>query len=177
MRGERDDRNVARVRIALQAARGLPAVDARHFEIHQHDVRPLGGGHLATLLAVLGSEHLELVEQLEPHLEHVDVVVVVFDVEDLDHDAASIALATGALAWSSRRMRSTSSVGRNISLTSTDCTPEFNRSRSLASRSREVMTMTGMSRQRGSFCRAATTEKPSSPGIIGPSRIMSGSSA
>src|SRR5262245_55937172 len=88
MRGERNDRNVTRVRIALEAARGLPAVDARHFKVHQHDVRPLGGGHLAALLAILGGEHLELVGELEPHLEHVDVVVVVFDVENVVYEAA-----------------------------------------------------------------------------------------
>ena len=44
-------------------------------------------------------------------------------------------------------MRSTKSSGRNFSLTSTDCTPEFSRSRSFALRSSEVITMTGMSRQ------------------------------
>src|SRR5262245_7701536 len=44
-------------------------------------------------------------------------------------------------------MRSTRSAGRNLSLTNTDCTPEFSRARSLASRSRAVMTMTGMSCQ------------------------------
>src|SRR5262245_58408144 len=177
MRGERDDRNVARVRIALEAARGLPAVDARHFKVHQHDVRPLGGGHLAPLLAVLGGEHLELLEQLEPHLEHVDVVVVVFDLENLDHDAASMALRTAGLPCTRRRMRSTSSAGRKVSLTRTDCTPEFRRARSSASRSRAVTTITGISRQPGSFCRAATTEKPSISGIMRSSRIMSGVSA
>src|SRR5262249_48937566 len=167
------DRNVARVRVALEAARGFPAVDARQFEVHQNDVRPLGGGHLASLLAVLGGEHLELVGELEPHLEHVDVVVVVFDVENLDHDAAPMALTPAGWPCTSRRMRSTSSAGRKVSLTRTDCTPEFRRARSSASRSREVTTMTGMSRQPGSFCRAATTEKPSISGIMRSTRIMS----
>ena len=43
--------------------------------------------------------------------------------------------------------------------TSTDWMPELSRSRSLASRSIAVMTMTGMSRQAPSFCRAATSSK------------------
>src|SRR5712691_4096957 len=152
---KRDDRNVGGLRIALQPSRGLPAVDAGHLEIHQDDVGAFGGGQVAALLAVLGGEDLELVQQLQPHLEHVDVVVVVFDVKNLDHDAVSILLMTGGLLCTSRRMRSTRSAGRNMSLTRTDCTPEFRRSRSLASRSRAVMTMTGISRQAGSFCSAA----------------------
>src|SRR5262249_18311872 len=140
-RGQRDDRNVAGLRIALQAPRRLPAVDAGHLQIHQDQLRLLARRHLAALLAVLGGENLELVEQFEAHLEHIDIVVVVFDVKDLDHDAASIPLTavSACSACTSLRMRSTRSTGPNASLTSTDCTPEFKRSRSLASRSREVM--------------------------------------
>ena len=48
-----------------------------------------------SLTAVLGGEHLELAEQLEPHLEHEDIVIVVFDVKHFCHDAASIPLLTG----------------------------------------------------------------------------------
>src|SRR5262245_16930740 len=177
MRRERDDRDVARLRVLLQSPRRLPAVDHRHFEIHQDNVGALGERHGAALLAVLRRQNLEVVQQLEPHLEHIDVVVVVLDVEHFGHDAASIPLLTKGLLCTSRRMRSTRSAGRKVSLTSTDCTPEFNRSRSLASRSRAVMTMTGMSRQRGSFCSAATTAKPSISGIIRSSRITSGLSA
>src|SRR6516225_1621447 len=84
-----------------------------------------------------------------------------------------LAALLGVLS-TSRRMRSTRSAGRNLSLTSTYWTPAFNRSRSLASRSRAVMTMTGMSCQPVSFCRAATTAKPSISGIIRSSRITSG---
>src|SRR5262249_35802651 len=71
---------MSRVCGLLLSRRGFPAVDNRHFEVHQDDVRPLGSRHLAALLAVLRRQHLEIAEQLEPHLEHVDVVVVVFDV-------------------------------------------------------------------------------------------------
>src|SRR5262249_42616008 len=152
----------------------MPPPMSRHFEVHQDDVWPLGSGHLAALLAILGRNHLEIAEQLEPHLEHEDIVVVVFDVKQFGHDAASISLLTAGFLCTSRRMRSTKSAGWNCSLTSTHWTPAFNRSRSLASRSRAVMTMTGMSRQPASFCRAATTAKPSISGIIRSSRITSG---
>src|SRR5258708_36468621 len=113
----------------------------------------------AAFLATLRRQHLEIAEQLEPHLEHIDVVVVVFDVKHFGHDAASIPLLTAGVLCTSRRMRSTRSAGRNRSLTSTNWTPAFNRSRSFASRSSEVITMTGMSRQSAFFCKAATTAK------------------
>src|SRR5262245_14888014 len=171
MRGQRDDRDVARLRTALEPPRGLPAIDIGHFEIHQDDVGTFAERHRAAPLAVLRRQHLEIAEQLEPHLEHEDVVVVVFHVKYFGHDAASISLLAGGLLCTNRRMRSTRSAGRNLSLTSTNWTPAFNRSRSLASRSSEVMTMTGMSRQPTSFCKAATTAKPSISGIIRSSRI------
>src|SRR5262245_3947246 len=160
MRGQGDDGDVAGLRTALEPPRGLPAIDIGHFEIHQDDVGTFAERHRAAPLAVLRRQHLEIAEQLESHLEHEDVVVVVFHVKYFGHDAASISLLTGGLLCTNRRMRSTRSAGRNLSLTSTNWTPAFNRSRSLASRSSEVMTMTGMSRQPTSFCKAATTAKP-----------------
>src|SRR5215470_17229954 len=150
VRGESDNGDVASLRIALEPPCGFPAIDIGHFEVHQDDIGALGGGHCAALLAILRRQHLEIAEQLEPHLEHEDVVVVVFHVKHFGHDAASSSLLMAGLLCTSRRMRSTSSAGCNLSLTSTDCTPEFSRARSLASRSSEVMTMTGMSRQAAS---------------------------
>jgi hypothetical protein len=41
----------------------------------------------SAFLAILGGEHLDVAEQLEPHLQHVDAVVDVFDVEQFDHDS------------------------------------------------------------------------------------------
>src|SRR6266699_1624626 len=93
VRGERDDRDVARLRVLLQSPRRLPAVDHRHFQIHQDDVRALGERHGAALLPVLRRHNLEITQQLEPHLEHIDVVVIVLDVEHFVHDAASIPLS------------------------------------------------------------------------------------
>src|SRR5262245_49797316 len=161
MCGESYDRDIARCLTALQPPRSFPSIDHRHFEVHQDEIRLLRCGHLAALFAVLRRQHLEVAEQLEPHLEHVDVVIIVFDIENLGHDAASILLVTGGWLCTTRRMRSTRSAARNVSLTSTVCTPEFNLSRSLASRSRAVMTTTGIFRHAASFCNAATTPKPS----------------
>src|SRR5262245_23949503 len=155
--GESYDRDIARCLTALQPPRSFPSIDHRHFEVHQDEIRLLNCSHLAALFAILRRQHLEVAEQLEPHLEHVDVVVVVFDIENLGHDAASIPLVTGGGFCTTRRMRSTRSVARNVSLTSTVCTPEFNLSRSLASRSRAVMTTTGISRNAASFATHGAT--------------------
>jgi hypothetical protein len=56
----------------------------------------LGRGQPAALLAVLRCENLEAAAQLEARLEHVQVVVVVFDVEHFGHVADSV-LLTAAL--------------------------------------------------------------------------------
>src|SRR5262249_42801940 len=133
-------------RAALEPLRSFPAVDDWHFEVHQDDIGALTDRHCAAFLAILGRQHLEIAEQLEPHLEHINVVVVVFDVKHFGPDAASIPLLTDAdFFCTSQRTRSTRSAGWNLSLTSTNWTPAFNRSRSLASRSSAVITMTGMS--------------------------------
>src|SRR5262252_7651958 len=76
------------------AASAFPAVNNGHFEVHQDDIGALAKCHGAPLLAILGRQHLEVAEQLEPHLEHENVIVVVFDVKHLGHDAASISLPT-----------------------------------------------------------------------------------
>src|SRR5262249_14953889 len=127
VRGEGDDGDVAGLRIALEPSCGLPAVDHGHFEVHQNDIGALAERHCAAFLPILRRQHLEIAEKLEPHLEHEDVVVVVFDVKHFGHDAASIPMLTAGLLCTSRRMRSTRSAGWNLSLTSTECTPEFSR--------------------------------------------------
>jgi hypothetical protein len=35
-------------------------------------------------------------KKLKPHFEHIDVVVVVFDIKHFDHDAAPLPLRTAA---------------------------------------------------------------------------------
>src|SRR5262245_18843848 len=96
MRGHVNDRDVAGLRILLETAHGLPAVKERHFEVHQNYVWVLGQCQLAALLAVLRSENFEIADPLKAHLEHIEVVVVVFDVEHFGHIAVSVFLAA---AW------------------------------------------------------------------------------
>src|SRR5215468_628347 len=97
MCGQSDDGNVPGLRVAFQTPRGFPAVNNGHFEIHQDNIRLLGRRHLAPFLAVRGRENLEIPKKLKPHFEHIDVVVVVFDVKHFDHDAAPLPLRTAGL--------------------------------------------------------------------------------
>src|SRR5262245_24612162 len=53
MRGEGNNGNVASLRIALEPPCGFPAVNDRHFEVHQDDIGTLGSCHLAALLPIL----------------------------------------------------------------------------------------------------------------------------
>ena len=110
VRRQRDHRNRARARIVFQPPRGFPAVDHRQVEVHQDQIRLVLEGGGAALFAVLRDQHLELIQQLEPHLEHVDVVVVVFDVEKSCHDTAFDGTGAPSLA-TRRRMRAMSSAG------------------------------------------------------------------
>src|SRR5262245_20644657 len=90
MRGHADDRDVPGLRIVLETPHGFPTIVVRYFEVHQDHVRVLGRGQPAALLAVLRCENLEAAAQLEARLEHVQVVVVVFDVEHFGHVADSV---------------------------------------------------------------------------------------
>jgi hypothetical protein len=48
---------------------------------HQNYVRALGHGQLAALLAVVSRENLEIAASFKARLQHVEVIVIVFDVE------------------------------------------------------------------------------------------------
>jgi|SRR5262249_37506444 len=82
--------NVPGLRIVLETPHGFPTIVVRHFEVHQDHVRVLARGQTAALLAVLRCDNLEAAAQLEARLEHVQVVVVVFDVEHFGHVADSV---------------------------------------------------------------------------------------
>src|SRR5262249_37813886 len=97
MCGQSDDRNVLGLRVAFQTPRGFPAVNNRHVEVHQDNIRPLGRRHLAPFLTVRGRENLEIPKKLEPHFAHIDVIVVVFDIKHFEHDAAPPPVATAGL--------------------------------------------------------------------------------
>src|SRR5262249_12219232 len=57
MRRQRDDRDVAGLRIALEPPSGFPAVNNGHFEVHQDDIGALAKCHGAPLLAIPGRPH------------------------------------------------------------------------------------------------------------------------
>src|SRR5262249_51335752 len=59
----------------------------------------------AALLAVLRCENLEAAAQLEARLEHVQVVVVVFDVEHFGHDQPLFRSALHSITSSARASR------------------------------------------------------------------------
>src|SRR5215471_12150723 len=100
MRGHANDWNVPGLRIVLETPHGFPTVVVRHLEVHQDHIRVLSRGQPAALLAVLRCENLEAAAQFEARLEHVQIVVVVFDVEHFGHVADSV-LLTDALITSS----------------------------------------------------------------------------
>jgi hypothetical protein len=56
--GHADDRDVAGLRIVFEDSHWFPAINDRHFEVHQNHVRVLGRGQLAALLAVLSRQNL-----------------------------------------------------------------------------------------------------------------------
>src|SRR5215471_18798686 len=85
MCGQSDDGNVLGLPVAFQTPGRFPAVNDRHFEVHQDNIRLLGCRHLGPCLAVLGRENLEIPKKLKPHFEHIHVVVVVFDIKHFDH--------------------------------------------------------------------------------------------
>src|SRR6516225_7204824 len=97
MGGQGDDGNVLGLRVVFQTPGGFPAINDRHFEVHQDNIRLLGRRHLASFLTVRGRENLEIPKKLKPHFEHIDVVVVVFDIKHFDHDAAPLSLRTAGL--------------------------------------------------------------------------------
>src|SRR6516162_5004479 len=97
MGGQSDDGNVLGLRVAFQTLRGFPAINNGHFEVHQDNIRLFGRRHLAPFLAVRCRENLEIAKKLEPHFEHIDVVVVVFDIKHFDHDADPLPLRTAGV--------------------------------------------------------------------------------
>src|SRR4051794_25440091 len=117
MRRERHDRYMARLRIGLKTTCGLPAINDRQVQVHQDDIRPLCQSRVAPLRTILGYDDLELLKQFQTHLQHVDVIVVVLDVQKFGHNATSV---LGAAWSSSRRIRATRSSGLKDSLISTD---------------------------------------------------------
>jgi hypothetical protein len=97
MRGHADDWDFMGMRIGPETSHGFPAVNDRHFEVHQNDVRVLGHSQFAATLTIASRENLEISKQLKASLEHVHVVVVVFDVEYFRHERCSSLSKSGYL--------------------------------------------------------------------------------
>ena len=53
-------------------------------------IRSGPGRHRASFLAILRHQNLELISECEPHLEHVNIVLIVFDIQNSNHDTALV---------------------------------------------------------------------------------------
>src|SRR5271156_2562312 len=178
VRGQRDDRDVAGRGVGLQAPRRLPAVDLQQVQIHQDQVGKLGRRHRDPGGPVRGAEDLVVAEHIEPQGQHVEVILVVFDVEKLAHIRPRTHRPARPLTSSnSAPTRAISSAGANAFLERICSTPPLSRRRSSAVRSSAVTTTTGMSRHEAFAWSAATTSNPSISGIIKSSNRMSGTLA
>src|SRR5580704_2827987 len=177
MGGERDDRNMPCLLIALEPAGRFPAVHYRKIEIHQDDVGHFDRRFFAPNRAILGNQNFETVEQFESHLHHVDVVVVVLDIKDLGHEATSGTFCVLRVFATYPRTIATSWAGSNESFNRIPSTPELRRARSAAVRSRDVITMTGIRRHAGRSCSAVMSWNPSISGIMRSSKMISGTSS
>ena len=71
---------------AFEASRRLPPVDLGKVQIHQDQIGLFGGGHGDPLGAVGGAEDLVAASHVEEQGQHVEVVLVVFDIEKPMHD-------------------------------------------------------------------------------------------
>jgi hypothetical protein len=78
--GEREDGDVLRLRIRLEAARGFPAVHARQRKVHQHDVRQQVARHVHGLQTVARLRHAEA-GKLEVRRVHLARILLVLDDE------------------------------------------------------------------------------------------------
>src|SRR6516164_4383613 len=158
---ERDDRNVARRRIGLEAARRLPAVDLRQIEIHQDQVGPLGGSRRDPGGAIPGAENFIAAEDIEPQLQHVEIILVVLDIEQPPHRRTLAHFWAFRVSPSSAPRRAISSAGAKACLERICSTPPLSLWRSSAVRSSAVTTTTGMLCHAAFACSAATSSKPS----------------
>src|SRR5262249_53847530 len=130
---------------------------ARQLELQRIQPRPPGYRLPATAFTIPGPLPFLVVQQLETHLEHVDVVVVVLHVQDPNHEAASGTCCNRLDLAAASRTRSTRLAGLNVFFIRTVSLPPFTRARASAAKSRAVMTITGMRRHAACFCMAATT--------------------
>src|SRR5262245_27561541 len=167
MSGERDDRDVPRRVLRLEAARGFPPVDLRKIHVHQNQVRRffLGGGDSAVAVE---RNHNAVASAFEAPGQHVPVHLVVFDQQDFRHGPHFAAPAgfTCRDALTCSRTASSSSLRLWAALRRILPTDPFSRARSLLVRSMAVTTTTGMPCQALVLRSSATNSNPSISGII-----------
>src|SRR5262245_20358893 len=141
MGGKRDNGNCAGLRRGLDPARSLPAVEHRQAQIHKNEIGPFGCRHGDALRAV-GGDHDRVAGARQPAFQHVDVVVVILDVENLHAGLAVRGLThlpSSAVKRRSISSRSLFSIMRS--------TPPLSRLRSASVKSLAVMATTEMPRQ------------------------------
>src|SRR6516162_8329743 len=177
VRAQCDNRYVTRRRVGLEPPRRLPAVDLRQVQIHQDQIGPLGRRYCDPGGTIPGAEDLILAEHVEPQLQHVEIVLVVLDIEQPPHGGTLAHFWAFRVCPSSAPRRAISSAGGKACLERICSTPPLSRRRSSAVRSSAVTTTTGMARHAAFACSAATSSNPSISGIIRSSRITSGNSA
>src|ERR1700722_3361828 len=177
MCGERNDRNMPRLLIGLEPAGRFPAVYHGKIEVPQDNVGHFGYRLFASDRAILGDQDLEPVEQFEPHLQHVDVVVVVLDIKDFGHEATSGTFCDWRVFATYPCTIATSWAGSNESFNRIPSTPELRRARSAAVRSRDGPPRTGRRRHAGRSCSAVMSWNPSISGIMRSSKMISGTSS
>src|SRR5262245_3812027 len=86
MRGQCDNGNLRGFFIRLQTPRRLPPVEDRHVQVHEDNVRRIDRDRRNRLRAILGDRDFKSLDQLKAHLEHVNVVLIVLDVQNPAHD-------------------------------------------------------------------------------------------
>jgi hypothetical protein len=83
--GEGDDGNVARCRIGLKSSRRLPTVNYRKVQIHENYIGPLGDRLGDPFGSVHRGDHLVPAERFETQRQRIQIVVIVLNIEKLDH--------------------------------------------------------------------------------------------
>src|SRR5262249_47347084 len=103
-----------------------PSVHHGQIKIHDDDIGLLRKRRCAPRFTVLRYQHFEAF-QFKSKLEHVDVVFVVFDIQNAHHEAISGTFWSSLDLTATWRTCSTRVVGLNVSFCRTNSIPELSR--------------------------------------------------